>query len=139
MHNMMADESGLTMNEVSHHRVILMQLSDPHKSQRLHGSPDPGLSGLGIQQSEDMAIRLSAEMKRGMPVPEVWTVSTLRRTGQTCRIHWDWLFRAEDQAPSGQDAESGYGPKHGKARGVPAIVVEVSLSQAHAVANVDTR
>lgn len=68
------------------------------------------------------------ESKRGMPKPERWMVSTLGRTGQTCRLQWGWLFD-ESQLATGSGALAKVGESsESSSHGVPAVVIEVSSS-----------
>ena len=78
-----------------------------------HPILDPSLTPLGRSQAADLATALQREAKKGMPLPEKWFVSPLRRTGETCGIEWGWVL--DDGTPG----------ERGMSHGVPAIVIEV--------------
>lgn len=64
---------------------------------------DPLLTPLGESQAVSLGEAFQREHQRGMPVPERWFVSPLRRCGQTVELEWGWLLP----------------------EGVPAVVIEV--------------
>ncbi|OCF33251.1 hypothetical protein I317_03686 [Kwoniella heveanensis CBS 569] len=82
----------------------------PLQGQILYPILDPDLTPLGRSQAYQTRKAIQREVKRGMPVPEKWYTSPLRRAGETCGIEWGWLF---DRAWKG-----------GQGHGVPATVVE---------------
>ncbi|WVQ97168.1 hypothetical protein IAU59_004278 [Kwoniella sp. CBS 9459] len=71
---------------------------------------DPDLTLLGRSQAFQTRKAIQREAGRGMPIPEIWFTSPLRRAGETCGIEWGWLF--------------GKAWKGGQGHGVPAIVIE---------------
>ncbi|OWZ54516.1 hypothetical protein J007_01810 [Cryptococcus neoformans] len=79
-------------------------------AQILHPILDPDLTDLGRSQAAALSYALQREFKRGMPLPNKWYVSPMKRAGETCGIEWGWLF------------EENKGK--GKSQGVPATVIE---------------
>ncbi|WVQ78030.1 hypothetical protein IAT38_000111 [Cryptococcus sp. DSM 104549] len=80
---------------------------------------DPDLTDLGRQQASVLSFALQREAKRGMPLPEKWFVSAMKRAGETCGIEWGWLFGEQ----TGEQIDKGHG--------VPAVVVENIREQLH--------
>jgi hypothetical protein len=86
---------------------------------KAHGITDPLLTDLGRTQATSLAIALQREISRGMPMPEKWFVSPLKRCGETCGLEWGWAFQT---TTGGASKDMGHGVK--------ATVVEVSHSAA---------
>ncbi|OWZ63143.1 hypothetical protein AYX14_03698 [Cryptococcus neoformans] len=78
--------------------------------QILHPILDPDLTDLGRSQAAALSYALQREITRGMPLPNKWYVSPMKRAGETCGIEWGWLF----------EENKGKGKSHG----VPATVIE---------------
>ncbi|WVQ86171.1 hypothetical protein IAT38_008339 [Cryptococcus sp. DSM 104549] len=76
--------------------------------QSLYHIHDAELTDLGRQQASELGKALQREVEQGMPVPEKFFVSPLKRTGETCGLEWGWLF----------------GDKKDKGHGVAAVVIE---------------
>ncbi len=70
---------------------------------------DPVLTDLGREQARTLGKAFERELARGMPVPQQFFVSPLRRCGETLENEW--------------------GGCKGNEGGIPAIVVEVSFSR----------
>ncbi|WVF70812.1 hypothetical protein IAT40_005606 [Kwoniella sp. CBS 6097] len=108
---------------------------------------DPDLTLLGRSQAYQTRKAIQREVGRGMPVPEKWYTSPLRRAGETCGIEWGWLFgdntdqqqQQQQQGGKGDNQIGGEGEsegedaagypegrewKGGQGHGVPATVVE---------------
>ncbi|ODO11794.1 hypothetical protein I350_00578 [Cryptococcus amylolentus CBS 6273] len=71
---------------------------------------DPDLTPLGREQAAALGHALRREAGRGMPLPERYFVSPLKRAGETCGIEWGWVFGEPDDG--------------GKGHGVKATVLE---------------
>ncbi|WVQ85307.1 hypothetical protein IAT38_007472 [Cryptococcus sp. DSM 104549] len=91
------------------HNVIKEKHGVPDEiGQIMYPILDPELTAIGRGQASTLGEALQRESGRGMPLPEKWFVSPLRRTGETCGLEWGWLFGEHDEM----------------SHGVPAIVVE---------------
>ncbi|WVW82183.1 hypothetical protein I302_104189 [Kwoniella bestiolae CBS 10118] len=98
------------------HNVIADKYGEMGQMQ--HPILDPDLTPLGRSQAYQTRLALERECKRGMPLPERWFVSPLKRAGETCGIEWGWLF-ADDYTSDGLKEWKG-----GKGHGVDATVIE---------------
>ncbi|WVQ71032.1 hypothetical protein IAR50_000557 [Cryptococcus sp. DSM 104548] len=67
---------------------------------------DPNLTPLGREQAAALRHALQREAGRGMPVPEKWFVSPLKRAGETCGIEWGWLFGDPEVAGKGHGVQA---------------------------------
>jgi hypothetical protein len=99
---------------------------------------DASLAPSGILEALEVSRALRREWKKGMPLPERFFVSSLKRTGETCGLEWGWTVSEDPVRRLGAevDDESEGGERqtaieHGgdvdKRYGVKAIVIEVSL------------
>ena len=83
--------------------------------QIIHPILDPLLTDLGREQAAHLASALQIEAARGMPLPDLWFTSPLKRTGETCGIEWGWRF-------PGKAGEENHGDL---GHAVPAVAIEV--------------
>jgi hypothetical protein len=93
------------------------------KAKKVHTPHDASLAPSGITEALEVSSALKREVGKGMPVPEKFFVSSLKRTGETCGLEWGWVFG------SGVTAETGkVGWVEGEDRGcgINATVIEVS-------------
>ena len=132
-HNTLAEQLKMHEEEVSigypsHHPIVPMHLTSSvpiwvylvnQQVHKAHGITDPLLTDLGRTQATSLAIALQRETSRGMPMPEKWFVSPLKRCGETCGLEWGWAFQT---TTGGASKDMGHGVK--------ATVVEVSHSAA---------
>ncbi|WRT64041.1 uncharacterized protein IL334_000968 [Kwoniella shivajii] len=81
---------------------------------------DPNLTALGRSQAFQTRSSLKREYEKGMPLPQKWFVSPLKRAGETCGIEWGWLFH--DNLNQMQDGQGRWDA--GKCHNVPAEVIE---------------
>lgn len=71
------------------------------------GPADPPLASLGKTQAANLALALQRGAAKGMPIPDRFFVSTLRRTGETCQVEWNWLKDNEEVAILDQSLSTG--------------------------------
>ncbi|WVQ81939.1 hypothetical protein IAT38_004066 [Cryptococcus sp. DSM 104549] len=96
----------------------------------LHPIPDPSLTPLGRSQASAIAATLQREVARGMPLPEKWFVSPLKRVGETCGIEWGWAFgNGEETVGKSEEGENGEHKDRG--RGVPGVVTKNLRERLH--------
>ena len=79
---------------------------------------DAPLTELGRSQTVALGQALKREAAAGMPVPEQWFSSPMRRSAETAAISWGWLFGDDGEVLS----ETTQGAR---SHGVPALVIEV--------------
>ncbi|KAK4685821.1 hypothetical protein P7C73_g4318, partial [Tremellales sp. Uapishka_1] len=60
--------------------------------QKKRGILDPHLTPLGEAQASTLSRALRREVEKGMPRPERYFVSPLRRVGETATLEWSFLF-----------------------------------------------
>ncbi|KAK8865772.1 hypothetical protein IAR55_000919 [Kwoniella newhampshirensis] len=103
--------------QAEHNAIMERYHCDGHEAEQYADLHDPDLTALGRSQAAATSSALQREASRGMPLPQRWFVSPLKRAGETCGIEWGWLFGDV----SGAEGGAGNG---GKGHGVPARVVE---------------
>lgn len=64
--------------------------TDPRQAKKVHTPHDASLAPSGILEATHVGEALKREYKKGMPVPERFFVSSLKRTGETCGLEWGW-------------------------------------------------
>ncbi|WWD18048.1 hypothetical protein CI109_102495 [Kwoniella shandongensis] len=109
--------------QAEHNAVMERYNCTGHEAEQYANLLDPYLTVLGRSQAAATASAVQREAKRGMPLPEKWFVSPLKRAGETCGIEWGWLFGDDTSKSGGVDAAAAAaGGDLG--HGVPASVVE---------------
>ena len=62
------------------------------------------LTEKGRKQASEFARSFERESTKGMPRPEKWFTSPLKRTGETCGLEWRWCFSATvDRSTDSED------------------------------------
>lgn len=98
------------------------------KAKKVHTPHDASLAPSGIAEALEEASALKREVCKGMPVPEKFFVSSLKRTGETCGLEWGWLFGSGDTAETGK---VGWVEGEDRGCGIAATVIEVCHSPIH--------
>lgn len=88
--------------------------ADTRQAKKVHTPHDASLAQSGILEATQVGEALKREYKKGMPVPESFFVSSLKRTGETCGLEWGWTV-----SENTGEGDRGWG--------VRATVVEVRL------------
>jgi len=94
------------------------------KAKRVHTPHDASLAPSGISEALEVSSALKREVRKGMPVPEKFFVSSLKRTGETCGLEWGWLFGS---GVSDETGKGGWVEGEDRGCGISATVIEVSF------------
>ena len=97
--------------------------STNEKAKKVVTPHDASLAPSGITEALEVASALKREVGKGMPIPEKFFVSSLKRTGETCGLEWGLLFGSELTAESGK---VGWVEGEDRGCGIPATVIELS-------------
>lgn len=97
------------------------------KAKMVHIPHDASLAPSGIIEALEVASALRRESDKGMPRPERFFVSSLKRTGETCGLEWGWLLDSSDEAGHsvGIGERGGWVEGGDRGCGIPATVIEV--------------
>jgi hypothetical protein len=98
------------------------------KAKKVHTPHDASLAPSGITEALEVSSALKREVGKGMPVPEKFFVSSLKRTGETCGLEWGWLFGSGVTAETGK---AGWVEGEDRGCGIAATVIEVCHSPTH--------
>jgi hypothetical protein len=94
------------------------------KAKKVHTPHDASLAPSGISEALEVASALQREFGKGMPIPEKFFVSSLKRTGETCGLEWGWLFGSGITA---ETRKAGWVEGEDRGCGIAATVIEVSF------------
>jgi hypothetical protein len=115
--------------EQASHPSLTSQLTLPastnKKAKKVHTPHDASLAPSGIAEALEVASALQRESGKGMPVPEKFFVSSLKRTGETCGLEWGWLFGNGSSIEAGK---VGWVEGEDRGCGIAATVIEVCHS-----------
>jgi hypothetical protein len=98
-------------------------MSTNKKAKKVHTPHDASLAPSGISEALEIASALKREVGKGMPAPEKFFVSSLKRTGETCGLEWGWLLSA---GSSIEPRKVGWVEGEDRGCGITATVIEVS-------------
>jgi hypothetical protein len=135
-HNIIHEQYA-TWEQVSHPAHSSRSQSSPwvstnKKAKKVHTPHDASLAPSGISEALEVASALKREVGKGMPVPEKFFVSSLKRTGETCGLEWGWLLSPGSSIEAGK---VGWGEGEDRGCGIPATVIEVIHFSAHLLLN----
>jgi len=129
-HNIIHEQYA-TWEQVSHpasssRSQLSPETSTNKKAKKVHTPHDASLAPSGISEALEVASALKMEVGKGMPVPQKFFVSSLKRTGETCGLEWGWLMNPSN--PEGEAVAEKVGWVEGEDRGcgITATVIEVS-------------
>jgi hypothetical protein len=118
--------------EQASHPTLTSQLTLPtstnKKAKKVHTPHDASLAPSGIAEALEVSSALKREVGKGMPIPEKFFVSSLKRTGETCGLEWGWLFGSGVRAETGK---VGWVEGEDRGCGIAATVIEVYHSPIH--------
>jgi hypothetical protein len=103
-------------------------LTTHKKAKKVHTPHDASLAPSGIIEALQVASALQREVIKGMPTPEKYYVSSLKRTGETCGLEWGWLSALGLRAGEEIGKRGGWIEGEDRGCGIKATVIEVSLS-----------
>ena len=95
------------------------------KAKKVHTPNDASLAPSGITEALEVASALKREVVKGMPVPEKFFVSSLKRTGETCGLEWGWL---SGNGTTTETGKAGWVEGEDRGCGIGATVIEVCTS-----------
>jgi len=100
-------------------------LSTNKQAKKVHTPHDASLAPSGITEALEVASALKREVGKGMPVPEKFFVSSLKRTGETCGLEWGWL---SGNGTTTETGKAGWVEGEDRGCGIGATVIEVCTS-----------
>ena len=116
--------------EQASHPILIPKLTLPtstnKKAKKVHTPHDASLAPSGISEALEVASALKREVGKGMPVPERFFVSSLKRTGETCGLEWGWLLNPSHPDGEGVTEKVGWVEGEDRGCGITATVIEVS-------------
>ena len=116
--------------EQASHPTLISQLTLPtstnKKAKKVHTPHDASLAPSGISEALEVASALKREVGKGMPVPQKFFVSSLKRTGETCGLEWGWLLNPSHPDDEAVTEKAGWVEGEDRGLGIVATVIVVS-------------